>query len=1302
MSLKLPTDLAPIQEAIWLEQQLFAGRPVFNTGQIISIRADLRVDQFEKALRQTIAESPGLRLAAASGPVTFDLPLLDFRRSKDPLATARQWARDEMRRAIPLEDSALFRFALIRVAEDHWLWFQKYHHIIMDATSRQLLSERTARRYRALCFGEPLPALDAATPDQLRDAERRYIASDAYAVDRKYWLDQFGQWPGPLLEVNRQNTERAKSGSHARNSFTLKRADFRRLETSARNLDSSVFRVIIALAYVAFARLYDRYDLAFGLELANRRDAGAKQAIGFLARPLPMLLTLDRTMTIADAVRKIDDIRARNYPHRHFPVQDIARELGITRKGHHGLFDIIINYVPITYDFSFGNTSTPVEMTNLSYGFAAPWTVTIADTGPTQDLSVTVDTDPGLISAEMASRFASCMETLLLRGMDDPACQIGSLPIMPEAVRAQVLEFAAGPTVELPDDATLVTLCEAQAKRRPGGIALRYDKQHLSFAALHDRATHLARRLAALGVKPGVIVGIALPRTPDLVVAVLAVHKAGGAYLGLDPSYPAERNRFIVADTAVPVIITTEELAPCFADSGAELLTDIESSDAEAEMAELVPPKPDDLAYVIYTSGSTGRPKAVGIEHRNLINLVSWGRTVLTDAELHGVLFSTSLNFDLSAFELFLPLAFGGCMVMVENLLTLQSAPQRDKVRYVNSGPSLLDALVRANGLPGGVTTVLLAGERMTRHLADSIFDAVPGVRLINCYGPTETTVYSTGASVEAKDRSDPPIGRPIWNTTHYVLDSGGALLPPGIDGELFIGGAQVARGYLGRPELNAERFLPNPFGPGRLYRTGDRVRWTSHGDLEFVGRTDNQVKINGIRVELGEIEATLLALPGIAAAAVTLCEENRGVRQLAAYLVPSSGDVPAIEDVEAALERQLPRNMVPASFIWLSALPLTPNGKLDRDALPRPVRLVARPSGNAPPKTRLEREVAEIWKDVLQVSNIGVQSDFFDLGGDSLALVSLFASIEARFGRNLTVDVVSDGLTIERLAHFLANGEAQETMDPVVALQPSGRLPPFFCAHGIGGDILHLHRLAMHMGMERPFLGIRRTPEMPLTESLNQLAARYVDAMLSRQAAGPFYLGGHSFGGMLAYEMARQLVEQGHEIGLLAIIDQRRPGWRLTARNAIPALPRILANAPARLRDELSEAPSNDKFGQARRILLRWTKKALGIRPDVASMFDVSNFQPEQVSLYDAHIRALRAYRPAPLPVPITLIRADAQLLSHLALDQTLGWGELAAKVQVRVVPGNHQTITAEPFVRQLAQTLSAELDAAQGRLRH
>jgi amino acid adenylation domain-containing protein len=1297
MPLVLPSDLSENQAAIWLDQQLFAGKPIYNTGQVLTIRGELRLDLFERALRNTIAESPGLQLPPRSDFSEFFLTKLDFRGEMNPLGAAEQWIGEEMRQPIPLDDPALFRFALIRVGDDHTLWFQKIHHIVIDATGRRLLSARVATHYRALRFGEPLPVLDAATPEELLEAERRYMASDAHEADRKYWLKQFTKWPGPLLETDRRNSERARPGVYARGSFTLKRADFARLETAARALGSSASRAIIALSYVAFARLYDRYDMVIGFALANRPDARARQAIGIMAQPIPMLLALDHATTFADALSYVENVRACDYPHRRFPAQELARELGIIRKGRRSLFDVTISYVPERYNFKF--EQSPVERTNLSSTFTTPFKVTITDLGPPHDIDVTVETDPGLISPGMAVGLASALEILLVRGMENPACKLASLPIMSDAECSQVRRLAAGDTTALPEDATLATLCTMQAERMPEAVALCFREEQLSYATLHRRAAHLARRLAAAGVRPGVVVGIALQREPSLVVAVLAVHKAGGAYLALDPLYPADRIRFIIADAAAPVIITNTALAPVFADSGARLLFDTEPADEAIGTMELISAGPNDLAYVLYTSGSTGRPKGVGIEHRNLVNLVCWGRSIVSDAELQGLLFSTSLNFDLSVFEMFVPLAFGGCVILVENVLQLQSAPQRDKVRLVNTGPSLLEALLRTDGLPPGVTTTIVCGERLTRRTATSLFDAAPGVRLLNCYGPTETTVYSSCARIPA-DSSDPSIGRPIWNTTLHVLGAGLSLLPAGVEGELYIGGAGVARGYLDRPELTAERFLLDPNDQKILYRTGDRVRWRTDGELEFLGRADDQLKINGVRIELGEIEATLLACLGITAAVVTLFADAAGVRRLTAYLVASSGRLPATEDVRAALARQLPSNMVPTYFIWLDAMPMTPNGKLDRKALPAPAQ-DTQPPANKPPANGLERDIAAIWEELFQISPIGVRSDFFDLGGDSLALASLFASIEAKFGRSLTLDVLAGGLTVAGLAQVLSEDPAiADEVDTVVTMQPTGDLPPFFCVHGAGDDVIHLYNLAMRMGTRRPFLGLRRGLGAPATETLEQIAAHHVAAMLVHQPAGPYYLGGHCFGATLAYEMARQLEEWGHEVGLIAIIDQKRSGWRLTLSNALPVLGRILGAVPKRFGEELARAPRGRRLRHSWRVLKRWSKTALGYRNDAAAMLELNAKKLGQIEPYETNISALRAYQPGKLRAPLVLFRPDTQPpnLSYLAAGFTLGWDELVeGGVRVRVVPGDHLSMITEPFVRHLAKALSDELDAAQ-----
>lgn len=1297
-----PSDLSVAQSAIWFDQTLFADKPIYNTGQALTITGSLRLDLFERALRATIAESPALQLPPRSAALHFEVPVLDLREQPDPRAAAQHWMLSQMRTPIAMDDPLLFRFALIRVADERTIWFQKYHHIIIDATGRRLLSERTAVHYRALRSGTTAPVLQCAAPEDLLSAERRYAASSDYEADRAYWVAQLAQRPGPLLETHRRHSERGRSGCHARTGFTLRRADFERLERAARAVGSSPFRAVIALTYAAFAALYDRAGFVMGLELANRSTPSEKRMVGLLARPLPQLLRFDPDTPVREVLRELDQARVRDYPHRRFPLQELISALGITRAGGYGLFDVIVNFIPASYEFAF--EKEPVELANLSYGFPAPWMVTIADTGLGRDLDVAIDTDPGLISAESAARLAACLENLLTHGLDEMDRPVAQLPLLATRERERLLRLVQGPAVPLPATQTLTTLCASQAQRTPDAIAIRCGTRVMSFRELHERAERLAHRLAGLGVRPGVIVGVALPRTPSLIVAVLAVHKAGGAYLALDPAYPAERLQFMIADSAVPIILTDAALSGLFAASGARLVFCDESQAPAAAAPLAAPARAEDIAYVLYTSGSTGRPKAVGVEHRNLVNLIRWGRSVVSDEELGGLLFATSLNFDLSAFEMFLPLAFGGCIILVENLLALHTTPQRDRVRLVNTGPSLIEALMRTGGLPPGVSTVILAGERLSRRLADALFGDRRDIRLLNCYGPTETTVYSSCARVDPASRLEPTIGRPIANTTFYVLNSRRTLLPAGAEGELFIGGAGVARGYLERPALTTERFVDNPFGDGRLYRTGDRVRWGADGELEFLGRIDEQVKINGLRVEPGEIEAALLAVPGIAAAAVILAEDPDGARRLAAYLVPAGGKPLDAGSVRAALERTLPPYMLPACFIWLASMPLTPGGKLDRRALPAAPREQEPRKALTVADSDLEREVARVWEAVLQRPAPRLDADFFELGGDSLALLNLFAAIETRFGRRLTIDALSGGLSIAGIVRELGRDDSvQASKSPIVTLQPHGTRPALFLVPGMA-DVLHLHRLGMHMPADRPVYAFHWTSADAALESVQELAAYFVAAMLQKQSEGPFYLGGYCIGAQIAYEMAQQLEAAGRHVALIAIIDQRMRGWRLTRRNLLPAVGHLLANVVNLWRDQLTPFDTIRRIPAAIGRLLfsgaRAAQRRAGHRPHGAAPRRATPVAHWQTG--ETHLEVLRAYRPAPTRIPLSLFRATVTPVRGLPLDPTLGWRDVAlGGVQVHRIPGDHTTMISEPLVRHLARALSEALGAAESRAR-
>ncbi|HEX8695774.1 MAG TPA: amino acid adenylation domain-containing protein, partial [Longimicrobium sp.] len=560
-----------------------------------------------------------------------------------------------------------------------------------------------------------------------------------------------------------------------------------------------------------------------------------------------------------------------------------------------------------------------------------------------------------------------------------------------------------------------------QAERTPDAVAVVSGEESLTYRALDERANRLARHLVGLGVGPEARVGVCQARGPEMIVSLLAVLKAGGAYVPLDPAYPAERLAFTVSDSGAAVLLTEEPLRGLLpvpdgvpvvvVDGAARAEIAAESAENPAGGAA-----PGSLAYLIYTSGSTGVPKGVAIEHRSAVALLSWGRSVYSADELSGVLASTSISFDLSVYELFLPLSAGGRVIMVENALALPHSAAAGEVRLINTVPSAIAALLESGGVPAGVTTVNLAGEPLRSELVDALYAA--GVeRVYDLYGPSEDTTYSTCALRRAGGPAT--IGRPISNTRAYVLDAGMRPVPVGVPGELHLGGRGLARGYLGRPALTAERFVPDPFGAAgaRLYRTGDRARWRADGTLEYLGRLDEQVKVRGYRIEPGEIEAVLRRHESVREGVVVAREDAPGDRRLVAYVVGRDDSEPQPSELRAHLAGRLPDYMVPSAFVVLDHLPLTPSGKVDRRALPAPD--AARPEGDAgyaAPRTRAEEVLAGIWAEVLGLERVGVHDNFFELGGDSILSIQVVSRARAA-GLRITPRQIFDHPTAAELA---------------------------------------------------------------------------------------------------------------------------------------------------------------------------------------------------------------------------------------------------------------------------------------------
>jgi amino acid adenylation domain-containing protein/FkbH-like protein len=655
-----------------------------------------------------------------------------------------------------------------------------------------------------------------------------------------------------------------------------------------------------------------------------------------------------------------------------------------------------------------------------------------------------------LFDPDRIARMASHFEKLLEAAVKDPSQRLATLPLMSEDELRKVLTQWNANEIDCPRDATLADVFEAQVKRTPDAVALIDGTERLSYAELNTRANQIAHRLRQLKIGPDRLVGICVRRSWRMVAGILGILKTGAAYVPLDPAYPKDRLAFILEDTKASVLLT-ECAARALQIPEKTHVVSLDSDWPQIEQQNrdnlTIGARGSDLAYVIYTSGSTGKPKGVALEHRNAVSFIYWARDVFSREELAGVLASTSICFDLSVFEMFVPLSWGGTVILAENALALPGLCAAQEVTLVNTVPSAIRELLRIKGVPPGVRVINLAGEPLITPLVDQIYSQTSAQKVYDLYGPSETTTYSTFTL--RKPDEPATIGRPLANEQVYLLDKSLQPVPIGVPGEIYIGGDGVARGYLNRPELTAEKFVPNPLAaaqnvniqPGRLYKTGDLARWRADGNLEFLGRIDHQVKIRGFRIELGEIESVLRKHDGLQDSVVVVREDQPGDKRLAAYVVRKPYVEIDADELRRFAREALPEYMVPAAFVFVEALPLTPNGKVDRKALPAPEQDRGVVSADfIEPASTTEQQLAAIWREVLGVERIGANDNFFELGGHSLLAVQVISRIREKFNVEPALNILFETPTIQQLAQRLDRGECGESASAIAPLQPVQR----------------------------------------------------------------------------------------------------------------------------------------------------------------------------------------------------------------------------------------------------------------------
>ncbi len=1024
------------QQRLWFLAQLEPGSPAYNIPAAVRLSGPLDVDRLKRGLagivrrhetlRTTFSARDGVPFQAVGeqGEISFAQVDLQALEPAGREARAREIAAIEARRPFDLQRGPLMRVALLRLdPDDHVLLFT-LHHLVSDAWSGAIL----VRELGALYQDGRLPGL----PVQYADFaiwQRSHLVGPVLDGQLGYWRRHLEGAP-PVLELPtdrpRPPVRRARGGRVA---MDLPAELVEAVRCESRRHGATPFMVLLAALYTLLYRITGQRTLTVGSPIANRNRTEIEGLIGFFVNTLVLRADLDGGATFAGLLARVREAALDGYAHQDLPFERLVEELQPERNlSHTPLFQVMFvfqNAGRATLELP-GLAFRLVDLEGSTAKFDLHLSVSMDQAG--EGLTASFQYDADLFDAGTVRRHLAYWSCLLAESLAEPGRAIRDLRLLSSDEERQLLVDWNDTAAVRPVGERLHDLFEAQVRRTPEAAAVIFHGESISYAELDRRAGRLACRLRHLGVGPEVPVAVCARRAPDLVAALLGVLKAGGAYVPLDPAYPRERLTFMLEDSAAPVVVTDEE---ALSRAGLPaLLGDLTSppilvgldlrEDAEPrESVPACPAVPQNLAYLIYTSGSTGRPKGVAITHGSAVEMVRWAREAFSDEEIVGVLAATSVCFDLSVFEIFLPLSWGGSVVLAENALELAALPDAGSVTLINTVPSAMAELLRLDAVPASVRTVNLAGEPLSRTLVDGIF-RLPGVRRVwNLYGPSEDTTYSTQACLERGSAGAVPIGVPITNTRAYVLDSDLRLLPAGVPGELYLGGSGLARGYLGRPDQTAERFVPDPFGPAgsRLYRTGDRVRRRAErpdtGEMEFLGRLDHQVKVRGFRIELGEIETALLRAPGVREAVVVVRPDGVGDPQLVAY-VAGLAEASALRP---HLRQSLPEHMVPPVFVLLEALPLTPNGKIDRKALPAPDRAGESAEDYVAPRTPAEALVAGIWADVLGRDLVGAHDDFFTLGGHSLAAVRVVARLRDALGRELPLRQFFQAPTVAGLA---------------------------------------------------------------------------------------------------------------------------------------------------------------------------------------------------------------------------------------------------------------------------------------------
>lgn len=1306
--------LSDAQESVWFLEELNPGTAVYNNAYAYRLEGALQLEALKQAIHELIRRHASLRTnfemhdgqpwQIVRSDLEIPIPLTDLSGLDE---TAReQLATDLMKEdtGIPfhLDRDPLIRVRLIRSSENDHILFIIIHHIVTDDWSMGIFKAELGAYYHAIIHGNE-PTLKPLDIQYLDHAilEREKLKGKALQRQVAYWREKLKGAPPLDLPTNHPRPPR-QSFRGSSIAFDLPTDLITKLKQLGYLANATLFMTLLSAFNILLSRYSGQEDILIGTAVANRNRRELEKLIGYLVNTVVIRTSLSDHLTFMDLLKQVHRNTLEALMHQDLSLERLVKEIQIERDlSRNPLFQVLFIY--------HNAPSEPLALDDLRVTH-----LQLEITSAKVDLALTLDEEAGglhgavifntdLYEASAIQRMIGHFTTLLEAIVANPEGEIALLPLLTESERRQILDIWNQTAVDYPTGQCLHELVEEMSISHPDRVAVIEGERLLTYRDLNRQANSLASELINLGVGPEVLAGLILDRSMEFVTGVLAILKAGGAFVPFDPTQPGERLASMILDSKPKVVLTIRKYKDRLRDQAVRVICMDEEMPLPDARADQNPPhlaRPDNLCYLIYTSGSSGHPKGVMVGHASIVNFVHWWQRACQVTGEDIMAANASPAFDASIWEIFGSLSTGATLdIMPESIhkstRELWAWLVEHKITLIWLVTSLA-ILALEEDIPEGVRLRFLA-------VGGEMLPAAPGKKLpfplFNFYGPTEATIVSTMAEVDPLTIHQPPIGKPIDNFQIYILDRQLNPVPIGIPGEICIAGAGLARGYLNDSNLTAARFIADPFSvniENRLYRTGDLGYFQPDGQIAYLGRMDHQVKVRGYRIDLGEIESVLKSHPGVKDA-IAISEESDNAH-LVAYVIPRPDSIPAAAVLKEYLRHRLPDYMLPTAFIFINDFPLTLSGKIDRGALPHPeVLLNLERAVFRAPRTKLEQQLAKIWGTVLGVGQIGLDDDFFELGGHSLAALRLVNTIRDQMGVAIPLEVIFQTPSVAGQVQWIKTGGREMPWSPLVKVQPAGNKRPFFCVSPSVIDVVTYSNLAKFLDPEQPFYALYVRKNRPPGEKASAVVDefdRFIQEIQRIQPQGPYLLGGYSAGGKLAIETARRLNDRGEKVALVVLFDSFAPGYPRMLPFVSPRMFRAL-RVLRRIESYLWKFWVLDwrgkwdlasaRHGPLRERLKTWVANRYHelkrpIPPDPFGRLTSSEvIKTQLVQPYDGDI---------------TLIRASQGLLG-VRSDHSLGWDKWCrGKLQVIITPGDHEAILFGPRLPVVAKILQHCLD--------